>query len=363
MKVAEMMNGIRQRGMAAIFIASIVAGPLNVSASTEEWLGGDNNDSAWTSNGNWVGVGGARANDDLFFRSHAPRFGFNYSFCPDICTPTERRTNFNDFPVNTSFNSLTFSEARYVISGNQIFLAAGIKADAIETIFNPNITLGSTQTWSGGGRLELNGVVNLNGRSLLLKDGGQVFDGPITGGGTIVKTGGGKATLNGNFFAVSSQISGGNLEVNGIAGLISLHGGTLSGTGTAGRLLGLVQDGGTISPGRGEGVAGTLRNNSDVDLSSAITLVVDLNGTVAGTMHDQFRNTNGVVNITGVDLDVRLGFVPNAGQQFTILSHLGIGGIFGKFEQQNAFVKDNILFQITYLQDSVVLTCLGPAIP
>ena len=40
--------------------------------ATKAWSGGDANDSNWTSNGNWDGVGGAGPNDNLIFSSFIP---------------------------------------------------------------------------------------------------------------------------------------------------------------------------------------------------------------------------------------------------------------------------------------------------
>lgn len=72
--------------------------------STETWSSGDSNDANWTSNDNWAGIGGADADDDLSFPAGAAQLA-----------------SFNDFPINTWFNSLTFSGAGYSVTGNQIF--------------------------------------------------------------------------------------------------------------------------------------------------------------------------------------------------------------------------------------------------
>src|SRR5439155_17812670 len=77
--------------------------------STETWTGGAIFDSNWTSNGNWSGIGGASADDDLVFPATAAR-----------------KSNTNDFDANTNFNSLKFTGTGYVFNGNPIFLADGI---------------------------------------------------------------------------------------------------------------------------------------------------------------------------------------------------------------------------------------------
>src|SRR6476661_7105654 len=70
-----------------------------LDAATKEWSGSDLNDSNWTSNNNWAGIGGAAPNDDLVFSNDSH---------------VQRLTNINDFPLNTNFNSLTFQMGGYV---------------------------------------------------------------------------------------------------------------------------------------------------------------------------------------------------------------------------------------------------------
>ncbi len=366
MKAAEIRNSILQRFIAGFFIAITIGGTATIAlASREEWLGLDNNDSNWTSNGNWRGIGGARQNDDLEFKDFVPRFGFDDAFCPDICTKTERRTNYNDFAVNTSFNSLKFSGANYVINGNQIILVNGIRTFSPTTVFNPNIILGASQTFSGSNfsQIEFNGFINLNGKTLTLKDGGQVFDGLITGSGNLIRSTGTTSVINSSSVSFNTQINGGNLEVNGVVGQVSMQGGTLSGTGNVGPLFALVNNGGAVSPGRGTGATGILRGTGNATLFPGFTLAIDLNGTTVGTQYDQFRVTTGNLVIDGVNLDLTLGFVPTAGQQFTVIDQIGTGTVLGQFAQGQQIVAGDQLFAITYLQNSVVLTSLGQAAP
>src|SRR5262245_41378517 len=162
--------------------------------STETWSGEDSNDSNWTSNDNWSGVGGAGAGDDLVFPESAAR-----------------TTNTNDFDVNTSFNSLTFNGNGYVISGNQIVLANGVTNNpgpGAAPVFNPHILLGADQTFNSlSNHVELNGVVNLNGHDLTLTGSGDHrFDGTVNGGSSssIIKNGIGLATINGNAAGINS---------------------------------------------------------------------------------------------------------------------------------------------------------------
>src|SRR5688572_4000265 len=188
--------------------------------STETWSGGDSNDSLWTSNDNWAGIGGAGAGDDLVFPASAAR-----------------KTNTNDFDVNTSFNSLTFNGTGYVISGNQIILADGITNNpgaGTAPIFNPNILLSADQTFNSvSNHVELNGVVNLNGFRLTLDGAGDHrFDGQIVGANDlIVKNGSGTARfLARSPNAPDLSVSGGIAVIESGAdfgGLGEIDGGTL----------------------------------------------------------------------------------------------------------------------------------------
>src|SRR5580765_49077 len=245
----------------------------SMPVSSETWTGGDNNDSEWKSNGNWSGIGGAGANDDLVFPQSAAR----------------KNTSHNNFDVNTNFNSLTFTGQDYNITGNQIFLANGINTNVPSgagnsPVFSPNIVLGSSQTWdSTVGFVELNGVINLNGHQLTLSGAGSHrLDGAIVGttaGSFMFKNGSGSAT----FFGNSPNTSGINLDAGTLnigagavfGNVVNLHAGTLIGNGTVRSINGDAPgfpDDGIVAPGQGGNTTGILTVNlGEVTFASTST--------------------------------------------------------------------------------------------
>lgn len=339
----------------------LAIGTQDVFAGRKEWTGFARGfDATWSNNDNWDGVGGAGPNDDLVFGDEV----CGVFFCHSVL---KANTTTNDLPINTSFDSLTFSGHGYNIRGNQIFLKNGLKSFADGTTFIPNVILGANQTWQADGSLSMNGVVNLNNRSLVITGGGKLATNSIlNGGGILVMAGTGTVFINGNASSIGSlQISAGTVQVSGIVGsFVGMSGGTLSGAGNVGGILSLAQNGGgTIAPGSGGNLTGRLRSNGNVTLSPLTTLSIDLNGPAVGSQYDQLLANNGNINLAGADLDLSLGFVPTPGQQFTIVSVTGAGTVNGTFDQGVSIVKDNQLFAITYTGNSVVLTAVGQAVP
>jgi autotransporter-associated beta strand protein len=356
---------IRTTAILHAFILSLADDDF-LEAATKEWSGNDLNDSNWTSNNNWAGVGGAGANDELVFPGLASRL-----------------VNNNDFATNTNFNKLTFNRGEYVISGSQILLAnGGIMLDLTEDvstslIFNPNILLGADQTWTSGiGILNLNGVVNLNGHNLTVTGPtalhGFSFGGTLSNTGsaaTLTKSGNSTMTVagNGNGFG-KTVMTAGSLRVTGSLGLVTLQGGTLLGTGTVG---GITATGGIIRPGTNIFGADSdfLTSAGAVTLNNATTLDIDIEGTTAGTDYDQLIvqgvniNLNNAILTTGNSF-ADGHFIPAVGDQFKIISKTGATGsitgqFFGPGAQGTSINVHGQLFTITYTASSVTLTAQG----
>ena len=345
MKRSAVFRGI----MIAMVVSLGACLRLEAAGGTFTW-DGNANDNEWQSNNNWAGLGGAGADDDLIF----PFFA-------------SQKANHNGFTANTRFHSILITAPDYAITGNQIFLSAGIVADygqpGADVTFTPNIILDANQTFSGVSHaLHLNGVVNLNGHTLTSEGGGGViYDGFINGTGTLIVTG--TATINGNSSAFGpTLVTGGLLVVNspGILGAINLNGGVFTGSGTVGAITVNAANGGTIGPGAATTTA-ILTSNGDVTLNSATTLDIDLGGTVAGTQHDQFKVTshNLDLNNAKLNLDLLAPFVPTVGQQFTIVLQTGVGSITGQFAQGTHLVALGKIYIITYSSNSVVVTYVG----
>ena len=341
------------------FILSV--GDDLAQASTETWTGNDDNDAFWTSNNNWSGIGGAGPDDDLIFPENA-----------------NRKTNTNDFSLNTNFNSLKFTGHDYDINGTSgngisIFLASGITVDlpfqpvpGADPIFRPNIFLGANQTWTTtpdgttpNGMLQLNGVVNLNNHNLIINGNGEGFilNGLINGTGTITKSGNCTLTITNTASGFgTTTLTAGELHLTGTLGALTLQGGTLTGTGTVNAIT---ATGGTIDPGEiGADTTARLTSNGAVVLDSATTLRIDLAGSTAGTNQDQFLVSGNNINLNSANLSVHTvtPFVPADNQQFIIVSQTGAGSISGQFAQGDGVIAEGKVFAITYTASSVTLT-------
>ena len=351
--------------LAATFRATLgITGIDDAPQATKTWSGGDNNNSEWTTNSNWDGIGGAGPNDELVFPQSAAR-----------------KTNTNNFAVNTNFDELTFTGRSYVIGGNQILLGDNLNSfdTAVtinvpngagnEPVFNPNILLGTFQTWTSQNNfVDFNGVINLNSKFLRLNGAGEHhFNGQIVGASParIEKQGSGTVTFTG-----SSPNSGDGTVENGTwlmaggsvwGGNILMTGGTLAGTGTVGSIEGSAPSG-TIAPGLVPGGAGTLTtNNGGVQLGSGTTdatLEIDINGNLV-SQHDRLLVTGGDVTLGGAPLVINLGFSPAPGTTFTIITQSGTGNVVGQFQQGTSIVAGNQIFTITYTASNVILTALG----
>ena len=320
--------------------------------STNTWSGGDFNDGDWTSNGNWAGFGGAGPDDTLVFPQSAAR-----------------KSNTNNFPVNTRFKSISILGSGYTINGNQIFLTFGIIGNVTATSgansqFNPNIILDGDQLFTNSGRpLNLNGVLNLDGHHLAVSGTGSfVFNGSITGGGFInVNTQDfGNAVIKGNASSVVvTQVDAGQLCVlsPGSSGPVNLNKGSLCGNGAVGSLFALSTTPASIDPGTGSNTAGILTANGDVLMSTNTTLNIDLNGFTVGTQYDRLRVVNGDVSLNLANLSLSVTFLPSIGSQFTIIQDTG-GVVTGQFAQGSSITADGTQFSITYTGNSVVLTAV-----
>jgi hypothetical protein len=184
----------------------------NAPAGTKTGTGGSTFGNEWTRNGNWDGAVGAGPGDDLVFADNAQR----------------KLNSFNDFAVNTSFSSLSFTGGDYQVTGNQIVLTKGLTINVPaglgdNPIFSPNILMGANQTWTTStGSLTLNGVVGLNSHNLVVNTStgtSIVMKGQTSGTGTLTKNGNGALQINGNAGGFgTTTVNVGALQVGGTLG-------------------------------------------------------------------------------------------------------------------------------------------------
>ena len=225
-----------------------------------------------------------------------------------------------------------------------------------------------------GGLFDLNGRTEeigtlvlgggeIRGGTLRANSGGfQVQDGTIwsdlAGTGELAKATAGTVTLFGdNTYTGSTTVSDGTLRVNGsVTSDVTVNDGRLEGAGT---IVGDVsQLGGVFSPGNS---AGTIIIAGDYTQSLDATLLMELAGEGPGTGFDLLA-VEGRVILRGIlDIELTNGFVPEAGQAFTVIE---AGSVEGEFrEVAGDLPGDGLHWGVLYGPASVTLMAAQDVIP
>ncbi|HVF72717.1 MAG TPA: Calx-beta domain-containing protein [Chthoniobacterales bacterium] len=332
----------------ALISLSLVLGSSTLRGAVRTWTGASPVNNFWATGQNWSGGVAPVPGDDLAFPSAA-----------------SRATSVNNFPAGTTFGAL-FVDG-HTMSGAAIALDGGISSTGAQIQLS-SIKLNANQTFflHADNPLIISSAIDTAGRTLTLQSsetGRLILSGAISGSGTISKTGAGNVTVTGNSASFSNTfLREGTYLVNGSnpGSAIFIVGSTLGGTGTTGGIRFGFANGqltGVIAPG--DGGPGILSVSNGVDLNETLgaqgnpTLLLDLNGTTVGTGYDQ-------LNVTGaVDLGTRAqprviigaGFVPTAGDIFTIIKNDGADEIVGTFlnlPEGTQFVAGGVTFAISY---------------
>ena len=222
------------------------------------------------------------------------------------------------------------------LAGNLLNVLSGGKA----TFNAANATIGSL---SGAGKVVVNGTTLTAGTD----NSSTIFSGSLLGVGSLVKQGSGMMTLSGNSTNGGITISNGKLVLNGIANapVVVQTGATLGGIGTViGNLT--VNAGGTHAPGSSAGIQHIIGNYANNG-----TLAIELNGTTAGSGHDQV-DVQGSVTLGNAILDLSLGFTPQIADTFLIINNDLSDSVIGNFLNllEGEYVSVGIYtFQISYI--------------
>jgi hypothetical protein len=134
--------------------------------------------------------------------------------------------------------------------------------------------------------------------------------GTLAFSGTMTQNAGGLHLMGGNVrFTNTAQIQGGVVDGAGdINGSVSVSGS------------------GQFSPGTSPGQI-TITNNRDYTQAAPAKLVVDIDGTAPGTEYDVLAVSDAAS--LGGELQVNIGYTPDVGDSFTILTHASRTGTFG----------------------------------
>jgi autotransporter-associated beta strand protein len=164
--------------------------------------------------------------------------------------------------------------------------------------------------------------------------------GIISGTGTLTKSGNGTLTLDGNnSYGGTTSVNGGTLLVNGTqttsSSTVTVGGtATLGGSGTVGRPV-TVPGTGALAPGTSPETLSV----GDLSLAADSVLNIELNGTTVETEYDQLI-VNGTVSLGDATLNLTLGYVPNNGHSFTIISNDGTDAVSGTLKVSGVPIPD-----------------------
>ena len=192
---------------------------IDITGAPFAWLGqgADNN---WATKENWfLDINGDGILNGLDTAGVGPIAGENDNLVFGSGATAQKGTGNNNFPSGTGFNSLTFMDTGYLITGSQIALGAGgitATAAAGTNTLNTPLSFAATQTiTTNAGTLTLGGVISETAASGLIKNAN------------------GALTLSGaNSFSGGVTLSVGTLNINSasalgtIAGTFIINGGT-----------------------------------------------------------------------------------------------------------------------------------------
>jgi fibronectin-binding autotransporter adhesin len=157
--------------------------------------------------------------------------------------------------------------------------------------------------------------------------------------------------------AMGLVVTAGTLSVNAnfSDAAFTVNGGTLKGVATIGALTGTS---GHFAAGNSPGCT----TAASMALSSGFNFDQELGGTTACTGYDRTTVT-GAATLGNATLNVTLfgGFVPAAGNTFTILQAGSVSGTFNGLANGATFTVGGVTYRIAYTATTVTLTTVGPA--
>ena len=330
--------------------------------ATRTWDGGGADDK-WTTKENWAGDVAPQPGDILVFPQDAAR-----------------KSNTNDFPAGTVFDSIQFSGSGYSITGAAVGLRSGITdstTDGTNNVVDFNITLVSDQTFTSVNRIrrpQVRGTLALNDVMLSFAGRGEFWiSGPVTGSGSIMLQSADDPDVyffgNGAAFTGTITVNSGRLTMSGAMpnSPTAVGGGVLRGSGSVGPLS---VSTGFIQPTVTTNAIRPLQIKGGANLGSGVFRV------------DVFRNPSpinnqlaveGTVNLASSRLEVDSFFSfqpPQIGDTFVLISNDGTDAVIGEFVGQPegseftvGFSSEKRTFRISYIGgdgNDVVITRVEP---
>ncbi|WP_208976403.1 autotransporter outer membrane beta-barrel domain-containing protein [Polycladidibacter hongkongensis] len=257
-------------------------------------------------------------------------------------------------------NSASFTDLAYDPNSSLVFQGTGgtVTVDSVGISVSSGLQFAADGYQVTGGDLNLNGAtsVRVGEGSNAGADFSATIASDIRGAGSLNKTDLGTLILNGNnSYSGGTTLTAGKLLVNGSIGDVTVHGGSLGGSGAV--RAAALNSGAVVTPGNS---IGTL-NAASLVFNSGSTYEVELNdgGDVAGTNNDLLA-ASGAATINGGTVHVKPenetdnGSTYTAGTVYTIIS--AAGGVSGTFDGSTPTDDFAFLdFELSYDANSVYL--------
>lgn len=253
-------------------------------------------------------------------------------------------TNASDTATINPSDGVSFSEAIAMAAadttGSQtIVFASSLTGQALTLASNIAINESLTLDLSAASGVMLTGGTLTLGSGTTLTvangTGNASIHTALAGTGALAKAGAGTLSLTGSSADHSGNVNilAGSLLTNGVLGggeVTVYSGASLGGSGSIGGNT-TIQSSGTLSPGSSAGTnTGTLTINGNLVMSAGSTLAVQINGTTAGTGHDQVV-VNGAVSVSGAALSVAHGYAPGLGDSYVLIANDMADAVTGTF--------------------------------
>jgi hypothetical protein len=353
----------RDPGAAVITMApgtALDAGSAPLSVEMRDGAGRTNRDSGAITLG-LVSAG------SVSVANNGPSDGSDVSLGPVLTTGPQSYANPNGTTrvggtLSAVDSSVTFTGSVAVRAGVLVSAGAGVVVFAgsgTQVLSLGNGARMGNVEHAGSGVLRLASALTVNGTFTNSAGTFDANDQAVTAGGLATVAGGTYlAGVGTQVFSAGLVISGGVFTSStgpmSVAGAITLSGGQLTGVGTVGAVS---ATGGTVAP-----LPGTLISTGGVALNGSTTLTVVLNSAVPAAGYSQLV-AGGPVDVTGCTLNLVLGYTPEVGDSFTIVTTSDgspISGAFAGLDEGATFIQGGLTFQITYqggdAGNSVVVT-------
>ena len=284
--------------------------------------------------------------------------------------------------LNSGVLNISADNALGDVSGNTVFNGGSVRVVSSQTAAEElEFNAGRLENFDGDafltGPIVLNTDIDIDTFPLLGVSSNLTLLGQISGSGGFTLVGGNSLVLSStaNNYDGATNIQDGTLELGAAevipdTSVVTLAGGTTldlnSNNETIGSLVGIgtVSDGGIltvageVAPGENSGSDPGIITVDALTFGAGGEFVVNLNGTIPGTEHDQAIATD-TVDLNNATLTVNLGYVPDVGDTLQIIDGT-VTGTFAGLNEGDTVVVSGLPFTISYAAGVTLAYAGGP---